>query len=192
MGIRRTVFSIGLLALYLTARPRVEAQVTRDDWGRAEAAIVRLSPSAFADLPPQLRTALEHRGCTIPQPYDAGGQKKNVITGGFTSAAQTDWAVLCSREKRSAILVFRGGRSDHVDSLAEEPDSQYLQVVAGGREIGYSRLLAVAKPKVVRRRFTHRTLPAVDHDGIENTFLGKASVVWYRSGGKWMQVSGAD
>src|SRR5260370_22814348 len=52
---------------------------------------------------------------------------------------QTDWAVLCSHERRSAILVFRGGRSGQVDTLAEEPDSQYLQVVAGGQKIGLFR-----------------------------------------------------
>ncbi len=187
MGICRIVCSIGLLALCLTPWSSVGAQPTRDDWRRADEAIVRLQPGDFPDLPPELRAALEHRGCTIPQPYDAGGRKKNVITGEFTSAGQTDWAVLCSHERRSAILVFRGGRSGQVDTLAEEPDSQYLQVVAGGQKIGYSRLLAVAPPRVIRQHFPHG-----NHDGIEDTFMGKASVVWYRSGGKWIRVSGAD
>jgi hypothetical protein len=179
--------SVVVLALCLTAWPSVGAQPTRNDWRRADETIERLQPGAFPDLPPELRTALEHRGCTIPQPYDVGGRKKNVITGAFTSAGQTDWAVLCSHEKRSAILVFRAGRSGQVDTLAEEPDSQYLQVVAGGQKIGYSRLLAVAPAKVVRQLF-----PQGNHDGIENTFMGKASVVWYRSGGKWIRVPASD
>jgi len=175
--------SVLLLAVCLAAWSSASVQTTRDDWRRADEAIDRLKPGDFPDLPAELRTALEQRGCTIPQPYDAGGQKKNVISGPFTSAGQTDWAVLCSHEKRSAILVFRGGHSSQVDSLAEEPDLQYLQVVAGGQKIGYSRLLAVAPPKVVRQHF-----PRGNHAGIQDVFIEKASVVWYRSRGKWTKV----
>jgi hypothetical protein len=171
-----------LLALCLIAWSSVSVQTTRGDWRRADETIKRLQPSAFPNLPAELRTELEHRGCTIPQPYDAS-ERKNVITGPFISAAQTDWAVLCSHEKRSAILVFRGGHSGQVDTLAAEPDSQYLQVVGGEQKIGYSRLLAVAPEKVVRQHFPH-----ADHAGIEDTFMGKASVVWYRSRGKWIKV----
>jgi hypothetical protein len=186
MGVS-SVNSVVLLALCLTAWWGAGVQATREDWRRADEAIVRLQPGAFRDLPAELRTELEHRGCTIPQPYNAGGRKKNVITGPFTSAGQTDWAVLCSHEKRSAILVFRGGHSGQVDSLAEEPDSQYLQAVAGGQKIGYSRLLAVAPVKVIRQHF-----PQGDHAGIQDTFMEKASVLWYRSGGKWKKVLQAE
>jgi hypothetical protein len=185
--IRRIVILICLLVSCLRASSIIEAQLTRADWRRADEMVVRLNPSDFPNLPPELRTELEHRGCTIPQPYNAGGQKKNVITGAFTSPVQNDWAVLCSHEKLSAILVFPGGRSNQVAKLAEEPDSQYLQVVSSGSEIGYSRLLAVATAEVVRQHFAHG-----DHDGIENTFLQKSSVVWYRSGGKWKRIPVAD
>lgn len=178
-----SVNSIVLLTGCLTAwLSFLGVQTTRDDWRRADEAIVRLQPSAFPDLPAELRTDLEQRGCTIPQPYNAGAQKKNVISGAFTSAGQNDWAVLCSHAKRSAILVFHGGHSSRVDSLAEEPDSQYLQIV-GPQKIGYSRLLAVAPAKVVHQHF-----PQANHSGIQNVFIEKASVVWYRSAGKWVKV----
>jgi hypothetical protein len=182
-----SVNSIVLLALCLTGWSSLGVQTTRDDWRRADEAIVRLQPSDFPDLPAELRTALEQRGCTIPQPYNAGGLKKNAISGPFTSAGKTDWAVLCSREKRSAILVFRGGLSNQVDSLAEEPDSQYLQVVASGQKIGYSRLIAIAPLKVVHQHF-----PRGNHAGIQDVFIEKASVVWYRSRGKWIRVLQAE
>ena len=176
-----------LVALCMAAWFNVGLQSTRDDWRRADQAIERLQPSDFPDLPADVRTALEQRGCTIPQPYNAGGQKKNAINGPFISAGQTDWAVLCSHEKRSAILVFRGGHSGQVDSLAEEPDSQYLQVVGKPQKIGFSRLLAVAPAKVIHQHF-----PRGDHDGIKDVFIEKASVVWYRSRGKWTKVLQAD
>ena len=177
-----SVNSIVLLTGCLTAWLSLGVQTTRDDWRRADEAIVRLQPSAFPDLPAELRTDLEQRGCTIPQPYNASTQKKNVISGAFTSAGQNDWAVLCSHAKRSAILVFHGGHSSRVDSLAEEPDSQYLQIV-GPQKIGYSRLLAVAPAKVVHQHF-----PQSNHSGIQDVFIEKASVVWYRSAGKWVKV----
>jgi hypothetical protein len=170
-----------------------DAQSKSDDWQRANEATVRLSPRDFPDLPSDVRSTLEDRGCTIPQPYDARGQKKNVIKGRFTSAGQRDWAALCSSGGRSVILVFNGGHSDQVEEIAEEPDLQYLQVVDSGK-IGYSRELTVALPKTIRRYAASgaQAVRSVDHDGIENTFLDKGSVVWYRSGGKWAKISGTD
>lgn len=190
----RTALGICLAAGVLGAWS-ADGQFHRDDFQRADEATVRRSPGEFPDLPSEVRTALEQRGCTIPQPFDARGEKRSVISGRFTSAGQTDWAVLCSHERRSAILVFHRGRSDHqVDEIAEEPDSQYLQVVSGGREIGYSRQLAVVKPRSIRQRVTRGAhgLPSIDHDGIENIFLGKGSVIWFLSNGKWMRISGDD
>ena len=93
-------------------------------------------------------------------------------------------AVLCSCDRRAVILVFRGGRSNQVDELAEDADSQYLQVMTGS-EIRYSRRLAVATPKIIRQHVGGHGTPRpriVHHDGIENRFVGKASVVWYRFG----------
>lgn len=179
--------SVLLVAVCLAAWSSVRAQTARDDWRRADEAILRLQPEAFPELPAEILMALKQRGCTIPQPYDAGGVKKNVITGTFTSAGQTDWAVLCSHEMRSAILVFDGGHSGQVDSLAEEADSKYLQVVDGAQKIGYSRLLAVAPAKVVRQHF-----PRGNHAGIQDAFMGKASVVWYRPIAKWIKVLQGD
>ena len=34
--------------------------------------------------------------------------------------------------------------------------------------------------------------PPLDHDGINDMFVGKASVVWYRYQGRWLQLTGAD
>jgi hypothetical protein len=188
------IFRAGLVLWAVAGSPSIGGQATRANWLRADEATVRLSPSAFPALPSEVRAELERRGCKVPQPANAG-QPQNVISGRFTSATASDWAVLCSREKRSAILIFRGGRANSVDELAEEADAQYLQVVAGNGRIGFSRQLAVTSRTVIRRRLgTHGALkPAtVDHDGIENNFVGKVSLVWYWSGGKWIQILQTD
>ena len=194
MRVSRMLWCGTLIGLFLLAAMVSTAQFTRDDWGRADQATVRLSPSTFPILPSAVRTELEHRGCTIPQPYGELVHEMNVVSGKFESIRETDWAVLCSRQKKSVIVLFHGGRSNDVEQIAEEPDLNYLQVISGDGKIGYSRQLAVATPKEIRQHFLERkhSPQKIDHDGIEDTFVEKASIVWYHSSGKWIRLSGAD
>jgi hypothetical protein len=179
------------LVVFILGSVSADAQFKREDFQRAEKAIVRLNPSEFPNLPAGIRAVLEQRGCTVPQPYDARGEKKNVITGRFKSTEEKDWAVLCSHEGHSAILVFFEGRPDEMDEIEEEPDSQYLQVTSGGGKIGYSRQIEPASPGTIRRHI-NRSKQNTEHDGIENAFLEKGTIIWYRSNGKWMKLSGFD
>lgn len=172
----------------------LNAQIARQDWLHADEQTVRLNPSAFPNLPPQVRAELERRGCTIPQPSGAS-QPRNVVSGSFVTTGQTDWAVLCSRNKRSAILVFRTGHSENVDEFADEPDLQYLQVVSRDNKIGYSRVLTCVSAKSLLKGIGARAdskLRHIDHDGVENAFVEKGSTLWYWSGGKWGKLSGGD
>jgi len=129
----------------------------------------------------------------VPQSY--GRQTPhNIIRGHFTSANQMDVAALCSRARVSSILVFRGGSSTDVAELASSPDAGFLQGLGPG-VIGYSRSLAAADPKYIQDhyvRYGGPKPPPLDHDGIDDGFDGKASVVryWYR--GRWLQLQGAD
>jgi hypothetical protein len=166
------------------------AQLTPADWLRADAATVRLAPSVFVNLPLSIRRAMERRGCTVPQPVGSA-RPRNVISGHLTHATRTDWAALCSREKRSSILVFHGQDFSDVDELADAPDSEYLQTVSGGG-IGFSRALSVATPTIVRRARAAPALQTVDHDGIADAFEGKGSMIWYWPGGKWISFLGSD
>jgi hypothetical protein len=162
-------------------------------WSRADAATHRLNPSAFPDLPERLVADLQRRGCTIPQVY-TGGPPHNVIRGAFEGVAPVDWAVLCSRERVSTILVFPAGDPRWVSEIATRPDAEFLQLVAPGR-IGFSRAISVASADSIRGRH-HRDSgskpPSLTHAGIDDAFVEKASVVWYWHQGKWLQLSGAD
>ena len=105
-----------------------------------------------------------------------------------------DWAVLCSRERVSTILVFLGGDPRHVSEIATRPDAEFLQVVAPGR-IGFSRAISVASADSIRerhRRDSDSQPPSLTHAGIDDAFVEKASVVWYRHQGKWLQLAGTD
>jgi hypothetical protein len=162
------------------------------NWDQADSATVRLSPATFSGAPTQVLEELQRRGCTVPQSY-SNRAPHNVVRGRFTSDTQTDIAVLCSKARVSSILVFRGGSITSVAELAKRPDADFLQVVASGGVVGYSRVLGVAAPKDIleqHQRYGGPNPPPLDHDGIDDIFVGKASVVWYWSGGQWLQLQG--
>jgi hypothetical protein len=163
------------------------------DWNAADLATVRIRPSAFPQAPAAVRAEMERRGCTVPQPHGAS-RPENLVSGRFTSAGQTDWAGLCSRDRISVILVFRGGSTTDVAELARQPDRSYLQGLGGG-VIGFSRDLGVADAAYIRAHHDPRTrppLPILDHDGINDIFIEKGSVVWFWSQGRWLELAGSD
>jgi hypothetical protein len=168
--------------------------VLAQDWDSADRATKRLGPAMFVELPAGIRLELVRRGCTIPQPFTAKGPE-NVIKGRFTSASQTDWAVLCARQRRSAILVFRGGVASDAAELAAEADVTSLQTIDGNGTIGYSRTIAVATSRYIQdhyRRYGGPKPPPLDHEGINDVFIEKASVVWYWYQNRWLRLQGAD
>jgi hypothetical protein len=168
--------------------------LTRQDRQGANAAMVRLKPSAFPELPVTIRRYLERRGCEIPQAL-SDKAPHNVVRGRFTSPTQIDIAVLCSKAGVSMVLVFRGGTTSAVGELAQRPDEGFLKVVDAGGVVGYSRALGVASPSYIREHhaaYGGPKPPPMDHDGINDIFVGKASVVWYWYRGHWLQLQGAD
>ncbi|MEJ1936128.1 hypothetical protein WDZ92_38530 [Nostoc sp. NIES-2111] len=155
--------------------------------------VKRVAIREFRELPPGLAEWLTQRGCTVPQ---VGGdkQRRNVIPGEFFAKGEKGWAVLCSVREKSSILVFRneGDRAPAV--LAAREDSEFQQDL-GGEAMEYSRMIrAVGKEFIVKhhRAYGGPKVPAIDHEGIDDAFVGKASMVWYWVGGKWVRLQGAD
>jgi hypothetical protein len=171
---------------------------TLQDWERADRETERLPPAAFPSLPPDIRTDLERRGCTIPQPF-GGGDPRNVISGAFTRAGDVDWAILCSVRRVSTILVYRAGSIRNVDRIGTGPDSAFLQVVTRDRQgnpvAGYSRAIVPADAKHImehHRDFGGPRPPPLDHDRIEDNFVEKGSSILYWHRGRWLTLTGMD
>ena len=167
---------------------------TLPEFDRADLETLRLPPNAFTDLPAAVVADLEKRGCTIPQ-IGHPVEQSNVVRGRFTRSDEADIAILCSRDRISSILVFRGGSANDVVELAPAPDRGYLQGLGGGI-IGFSRELSVVDSEFIREHheaYGGREPPTVlDHDGIDDAFVGKASTVWYWYAGEWLELSGTD
>jgi hypothetical protein len=179
----------GLAAITVCA---LAATVSTQDWNAADRATRRLPP-AFPEIPKSVRMELERRGCTIPQ-TSGSTRPENIIKGHFTSHDRVDWAALCSVRRTSTILVFRGGSAQSVSALASSPDVGFLQTLGFGA-IGFSRLIEVADKKFIEdhhRAYGGPKPPLIDHEGIDDVYVEKASSVryWYR--GRWLTLQGSD
>ena len=164
----------------------------RLDFERADRETVRLQPTHFVGVPKTVKATLSGLGCRIPQPW---GTKKphNLIRGEFMEAGRTQWAALCSRNRLSAIIVIdKNGRIRA--ELASVPDLGFLQGIGDGK-IGYSRGLAPVGADFILSHYQDyggQKPPPINHQGINDAFLGKASIVHYFHEGKWLRLTGAD
>ena len=154
-----------------------------------------LQPGAFSDLPSSIRSDLGQRGCTVPQSYP-DSTPHNVVRGRFTSPDQEDIAVLCARDSTLTILVFRGASTDSVVELASQPHLDERMAGDTASTFWHSRAIGSVDSSYIMTRFEAYGGPkppsVLDHEGINDIFVGKASVVWYWYGGRWLQLQGAD
>lgn len=160
-----------------------------------EPLIRRLPPSAFPELPPSIRQTLEQRACLVPQLWEGWRtQPHNVVRGAFFKKHRADWAVLCSVDGKSAILVFPQGSSQPAAELAPAADEQFLQTVEPGK-YGFSRAIgAMGRQRILEygREWRSKLPVPLNHQGINDAFVEKASVIHYFHKGKWLELPGAD
>jgi hypothetical protein len=81
-----------------------------------------------------------------------------------------------------------------VSQLAKGPDKTWLQTIGEGK-IGYSRRITPVDGAGIlgyEPAFGDPRPPTIDHQGIEDSFLEKASVILYYYRGKWLRLTGAD
>jgi hypothetical protein len=115
----------------------------------------------------------------------------NVVRGEFTRPRQKDWAVLYSVGGASSILVFWGGAARNPAEIAPMEDRIFLQGMTP-EQIGLSRGISTVGKDFIKRHYDAYggpKPPPIDHKGIADAFVEKASVVWYFY--KWLKLKGA-
>ncbi len=165
-----------------------------DKWDTADLETVRLSPDKFMKLPIGVRNDLSARGCTIPQLFCCKEELHNVISGHFKDSTQLDWAILCSIERHSTLLVYWGDTSMAVSELDTTGDIHWLQGT-GDDKLGFSHVISTVGTNYVRDHANSygTVIPAaLGHEGIDDGFMGKASMIRYWYQGKWLSLQGAD
>lgn len=157
------------------------------------AVALRHLPLDSFKVPELVRFAFAAYRCDVPQPY-AATMPTNVISGNFAAPDQTDWAALCTHGDSSYIMIVWGGRANCPTPTAAAANADFLQTVGNG-QIGYSRGIGEAGAEYIRERAREHggpRPPATNHAGIEDAFLGKASIIHYCYAGQWLALQGAD
>lgn len=186
------LFALVIIALILLVSLQSKAQ-ERDKRLLADEATVRLAPTAFQRLPKNIVKYLKARKCSIPQSF-INSSPHNVIRGQFARSGQFDWAVLCSRQRVSAILVFWNGSTKSVAEIARREDKDFLQVIAD-EKVGFSRGISVVGKDYILKHYLDyggKKPPKSRHQGINDAFIEKASSVHYLYRGRWLELQGAD
>jgi hypothetical protein len=146
-----------------------------------------LPPSSYPQLPAFVRQTLQQRGCMIPQTYQAHGPE-NVIRGDFERAGSPGWALLCSSQNVSTLLVFLDAASPPVE-LATHPDTAMCEAHDLTGVLGFAWLLDPAHPFEI---LAHPANRPYDHDGITDVFLGRYAAIHYYREGKWLKLEGSE
>lgn len=151
--------------------------------------IRHLPPSSFPQLPAEIQTELNQRGCLIPQTYEAYGPE-NVIHGSFERAGSSDWAVLCSVHGTASLLVFFGSKPTHPYTLASEPETERLQANIATGVWGFNWGINSASPEDVQESQTRifPPPPPLTHDAIADSVVEHSTIYHYYSNGAWTLV----
>ena len=131
----------------------------------------------------------------IPQSY-IFSRPQNAIQGQFYRPGQSDWAVLCSRDGASTILIYPAGKVRAVEELAREKDQLHIETTQEGAAIlGFLRLIRpIGEEWIVSHydAYGGPKPPPIDHQGIDDAYVEHASVVRYWHNGQWLELTGAD
>jgi len=155
--------------------------------------IRHLPVSSFPQLPPAIQEILTHRGCLIPQTYEAH-RPENVIHASLERAGTSDWAVLCSVKGTASLLVFFAGSSADPVTLASAPETSRLQTRSSSGTLGFNWAIDPATPKDVHQAqlgMRHRP-PRLDHDALADSAIEGKTVYRYYSHGAWTTLDTED
>jgi hypothetical protein len=154
----------------------------RSDWSD-EPANWELRPvTAVSEIPRDVRATLQRLDCRIPVWRPSPGNNLPVIWGELERAGQRDLAVICVHsDNTSATYVFWGGDSARRETLPVSGSS--IKVV---RRADIETRLDVGRP-------IDPDMPAaIEHDGLEIGCCECCSTIFYRHGGRWFTLPGAD
>lgn len=164
--------------------------------GRATPYLIRHLPvSSFPELPAGVQDALNRRGCTIPQTYEAHGPE-NVVHGSLEHAGSSDWALLCSVQGTVSLLVFFDGRTAESEPvvLVSATETQRLQVHDATGVLGFNWGIDRATPQQVHdAQIGMERRPArVDHDAVADSVIDHRTTYHFYAKSAWTRLEMPD
>ncbi len=182
---------IALVAATLTGSAQEGERVIHGHAGDQSFAFRMLPPSSFTELPAAVLKDLEKRRCLIPQTYEARAPE-NVIHGAFREKGSSDWAVLCSQDGSTTLLVYWSGSASKPAELAAQTDTDTADPHDETNLLGYARGIDPASPAGITEVIANKPYGPFDHDGIKDAHIEKISVIHYFKNGTWMALQGSE
>ena len=158
--------------------------------GKAISYIIRRLPvESFPDLPEAVSTALNGRGCLIPQTYQAH-RPENVIHASFDRPGSSDWAVLCSAHGTTELLVFFERIPGKAMMVASAPELERIQRHGSTKIWGFDWGIDPVSPKNVHeaQSASEHHAQRVDHDALADSILEQKTVYHFYTNGQWVKL----
>ncbi|HUP56073.1 MAG TPA: hypothetical protein VM598_01380 [Bdellovibrionota bacterium] len=96
------------------------------DWAKAFEELPRLAPESLKDVPSGLVALLKKKGCRVPK------AARGVTKGHFQNGQDVDWAALCSRDKKSSVVVYFAKPAGCADELGSLDEKNEMERAAAG------------------------------------------------------------
>jgi hypothetical protein len=160
-------------------------QITID--GHSAGYLIRHLPvNAFPQLPPAIRYVLNHRGCLIPQTYEAH-QPENVVHASLEHKGSSDWAVLCSVNGTVSLLVFLATSNGDPAVLDSASEISRLQAHGSSKVLGFNWAIDPASPESVHEAQLNmqHPPPRLDHDAVADSIIEQKTIYHFYSHNKW-------
>jgi hypothetical protein len=155
------------------------------------------APESILQLPEGVRRDLVNRQCVVPKYYigDDGTEDQAYTKGHFRSRTSVDYAVVCHIPTRKVqdVLVYsntEGAWNGEIiarGTFDPSPHADKCEATVGVATSKYilDHARAYAPDEL-------KSLPRLDHNGVEIGICEKASIIHYFSKGKWLYLQGAD
>ena len=162
--------------------------------GQSSPYLIRHLPvNAFPQLPPAVQKTLTHRGCLIPQTYEAH-QPENVVHASLERHGSSDWAILCSVDGTVSLLVFLSSNNGDPAVLGSVSETSRLQAHGASHVLGFNWGIDPATPEQIHEaQLGMRHPPArLDHDALADTIVDRKTIFRFYSKDTWTVVDTQD
>jgi hypothetical protein len=156
-----------------------------------------LKTNQFPNVPKPIQEKLAAMGCEIPQSSD-NSEPHNILKGQFAAAGQWDWAVVCSKNKQSILVILWGGPAQ-CDSkpwgpYGDKETSEGLnQPPAGPKKYFLTLEKVSAKFLNAHAEYQELKLPkGFTHDALGYSFPELGGHNDYCYNGKWVELGYVD
>jgi hypothetical protein len=150
---------------------------------------IRFLPLAsFSSLPQNIVAQLNALHCVVPQTFEAQ-HPENVIQGSFEKKGSKDWVILCAHEGKIDLLVFFESTGKPY-TLATHGLMERIGAETPSSEMGSAWGISTIPPEGLQHTPGVRKHGPFDHDGIEDDFVERSSVIHYYRAGNWLTLEG--